>query len=99
MIFRNCVKACDSITADGQDAAIEAAAMANLAAFDLEALKPLQLLALRDLVRGIDVYACFPTGFGKSMITSISYHLCAVTWQQAALHDFHLIPSSSLCFR
>ena len=48
--------------------------MANLAAFDLEAL---QLLALHYLVRGIDVFACFPTGFGKSMITSISYRLCA----------------------
>ena len=66
------------ITADGQHEAIEAAAMA-LAAFDLEALKPLQLLALRYLVREIDVFVCFPTGFGKSMITSISYHLCAVT--------------------
>ena len=47
------------ITADGQHEAIEAAAMA-LAAFDLEALKPLQLLALRYLVREIDVFACFP---------------------------------------
>ena len=59
------------------DEAIEAAAMASLAAFDLEALKPLQLLALRYLVRGKDVFACFPTGFGKSMIFHILPSVCS----------------------
>ena len=36
--------------------------------FDIASVKPLQCLALSQLVRGNDVLACLPTEFGKSLI-------------------------------
>ena len=44
--------------------------------FGIEALKPLQHLCLCQLVRGDDVLACFPTGYGKSMIFHMIPSVC-----------------------
>ena len=65
------------------DEAIAVAVSTTLPTFVVEALKPLQLLALRYLVRGRDVFACFPTGFGKSLIFHI-LPFVVVDWLQTA---------------
>ena len=46
--------------------------------FDIASVKPLQRLALSQLVRGDDVLACLPTGFGKSLIFHLLPNVCKV---------------------
>ena len=60
---------------DGE--AIATAVSSVLTLFGVQNLKPLQMLSLRLLVRRRDVFACFPTGFGKSLIFHLLPHVCA----------------------
>ena len=46
--------------------------------FDIASVKPLQRLALSQLVRGDDVLACLPTGLGKSLIFHLPPNVCNV---------------------
>ena len=46
--------------------------------FDIASVKPLQCLALSQLVRGDDVLACLPAGFGKSLIFHLLPNTCKV---------------------
>ena len=69
----------DDFRAMPDDEAIATAMSSVLTLFDfgVQNLKPLQMLSLRLLVGRRDVYACFPTGFGKSLIFHLLPHVCA----------------------
>lgn len=60
------------------DDAIAVAIDQSCPQFDIESVKPEQRLALSQLVRGDDVLACFPTGFGKSLIFHLLPSVCNV---------------------
>ena len=60
------------------DETITAAIVQCCPQFGIESLKPLQCFALSQLVRGDDVLACFPTGYGKSMIFHMLPRVCQV---------------------
>ena len=67
----------DDFGAMPDDEAIATVMSGVLTLFDVQNLKPLQMLSLRLLVRRRDVFACFPTGFGKSLIFHLLPHVCA----------------------
>lgn len=74
------------------DEAITAAVSSSLSIFGVEALKPLQLLALRYIVRGRDVFACFPTGFGKSLI----FHILPLVCSRLSANGFRQYPTNPI---
>ena len=59
------------------DEAISSAVEQSCSQFGVESLKLLQRLALCQLVRGDDVLACFPTGYGKSLIFHMLPSVCS----------------------
>ena len=64
---------CSSISDDAMTIAIDL----SCPQFDIASVKPLQRLALSQLVR-CDVLACLPTGFGKSLIFHLLPNVCKV---------------------
>ena len=69
----------DDFRAMPDDEAIATAVFSVLTLFDfgVQNLKLLQMLSLRLLVNRRDVFACFPTGFKKSLIFLLFTHICA----------------------
>ena len=55
-----------------------AAVSTTLPIFGAKVLKHLQLLVLRYLVWGRDVFACFSTGFGNSLIFRVLTFVCSL---------------------
>ena len=80
------------------DETITAAIVQCCPQFGIESLKPLQCFALSQLVRGDDVLACFPTGYGKSMIFHMLPRVCQVLrlnalWSEWVFYDFPYQPN------